>query len=207
MKVVGICGSPRAQGNTVSLISYTLDKIKEHGLDTEMIILPDKNITGCKACYSCVTEKKCVIKDDFQEVFEKMIEADGILLGSPVYHASITSELKALLDRAGFSGRWFGNEMKGASENYKWQGTAFSGKVAAPITVARRSGQTFAFAQLLLWMTVNDLTVIGSNYWNVGVAGKGGAVDAENDEEGLGILEHLAENMSNVLKKLHNKEI
>ena len=207
MKVLGICGSPRRQGNTARLISYTLEKIKERGLETEMIILPDKDIAGCRACYSCVTEKKCVIKDDFHEVFEKMVEADGILLGSPVYHASITSELKALLDRAGFSGRWFGSEMKSESESYQWKGTAFSGKVAAPVTVARRTGQTFAFAQLLLWMTVNDLMVIGSNYWNIGVAGKGGAVDADDDEEGLNILDHLAENMTNVLNKLHQKEI
>ncbi len=153
-----------------------------------------------------VTEKKCVIKDDFAGVFGKMIEADGILLGSPVYHASITSNLKALLDRAGFSGRWAGSEMKQQSETYQWKGTVFSGKVAAPVTVARRTGQTFAFAELLLWMTVNDLTVIGSNYWNVGSAGKGGAVDIEEDEEGLSILDHLAENMAYVLKKLHTKE-
>ena len=206
MKVIGISGSPRKQGNTAGLISYTLEKIKERGLDTEMIILPGKEIAGCRACYSCVTEKKCVVKDDFHEVFDKMVEADGILLGSPVYHASITSELKALLDRAGFSGRWYGSEMKAKSENYQWQGTALSGKVAAPITVARRAGQTFAFAQLLLWMTVNDLTVIGSNYWSIGMAGKGGAIDADDDEEGLSTLDHLAENMTNVLNKLHAKE-
>jgi multimeric flavodoxin WrbA len=92
--------------------------------------------------------------------------------------------------------------MKGKSENYEWKGTAFSGKVAAPITVARRAGQNFTFAELMLWMTVNDLIVIGSHYWNVGVAGKGGAVDADEDLEAASILNHLAENMAHVIKQL-----
>ena len=206
MKVIGICGSPRKEGNTSYLVSYALGKLGELGADTETIILADKNIAGCRGCYSCVREKKCVVQDDFQEVFQKMIEADGILFGSPVYHASITPALKSVLDRAGFSGRWAVSDMKDTSEKYQWKGTAFSGKVGAPVTVARRTGQTFAFAQILLWMTVNDMIVAGSNYWNVGAAGKGGAVDAEDDAEGLNILDHLAENMANIIQSLKNKE-
>lgn len=83
-------------------------------------------------------------------------------------------------------------------------GTAFSGKVVAPITVVRRAGQTFAFAQLLLRATVNDTIVVGSNYyyWNVGVAGQGGKVDADQDTEGIGIVTHMADNLGHVLKQL-----
>lgn len=92
--------------------------------------------------------------------------------------------------------------MKDKADTYDWKGTAFSGKVVSPVTVARRAGHCFTFAQLLLWATVNDCIVVGSNYWNVGVAGKGGNVDAQEDEEGIGIMKHLAENIANVIKKL-----
>lgn len=200
MKVVGIGGSPRNESNSGYLVSYCLDKLKEQGIETRYIALRDKEIAECRGCYECVKNGGCTRKDDFQDVFEAMIEADGLLLGSPVYHASITPGLKSLLDRAGFSGRWMKNRMEAKADGYQWKGTVFSGKVAAPVTVARRAGQNFAFAQLLLWMTVNDLIVVGSHYWNVGVAGKGGASDAADDAEALNILDHLAENMASLLR-------
>lgn len=204
MKVLGICGSPRINGNTEYFINVALDEIKKYGIETEIVRLGEKEVKPCKGCYGCVEAKKCTQQgDDFEEIFEKMLEADGIIVGSPVYNSAATPNIKALLDRAGFVARWAANAMKERSENYEWKGSAFSGKVAAPITVARRSGQSMAFAQLLLALTVNDFIVVGSNYWNVGVAGKGGARDAENDTEGIGIMKHMAENMAHVLKKLH----
>ncbi|HBW35259.1 flavodoxin family protein [Desulfosporosinus sp. BICA1-9] len=204
MKVIGFNGSPREKGNTEFLVETALEQLRKQGFETELVRLGDKNIDQCSGCYSCVEKKECSINDDFAELFQKMIEADGIILGSPVYHASIPPKLKALLDRAGFLGRWVVNEMKSEDSTYQWKGTAFSGKVVAPITVARRAGQTFAFAQLLLWATVNDTIVVGSNYWNVGVAGTGGKVDADQDTEGIGIITHMADNMGYVLKKLKN---
>lgn len=204
MKVLGICGSPRIAGNTEYFLNLTLSEIEKHGIETELVRLAEKEIKPCKGCYGCVQAKKCVQQgDDFDEVFAKMLEADGIIVGSPVYNSAATPNIKALLDRSGFVSRWAANTMKEKSENYDWKGTAFSGKVAAPITVARRSGQSFAFAQLLLSLTVCDFVVVSSNYWNVGVAGKGGARDAENDTEGISIMKHLAENMANVIKKLN----
>ncbi|MCC5912670.1 MAG: flavodoxin family protein [Clostridiaceae bacterium] len=203
MKVVGIVGSPRAESNTAYFMKVTLEVLEKQGIQTKFISLRNKKIQPCTGCYQCIEAKRCTVKDDFHDIFDQMVEADGLLFGSPVYHASITADLKALLDRAGFSGRWAVNEMKEKTENYNWQkGTVFSGKVAAPITVARRAGHDFAFAQLLMWMTVNDLTVIGSNYWNVGMAGKGGAVDAHEDTEGVSIMQHLAQNMAYVIKQL-----
>lgn len=204
MKVLGICGSPRIAGNTEYFVNLTLSELEKHGIETELVRLAEKEVKPCKGCYGCVKAKKCVQEgDDFEEIFAKMLEADGIIVGSPVYNSSATANIKALLDRSGFVARWVANTMKEKSENYEWKGTAFSGKVAAPITVARRSGQSFAFAQLLLSLTVNDFIVVSSNYWNVGVAGKGGARDAENDTEGIGIMKHLAENMAQVLRKLN----
>ena len=200
MKVIGFNGSPRERGNTEFLVKTALDQLRKQGFETELIRLGDKNIEQCSGCYSCVANKECSITDDFAQIFQKMIEADGIILGSPVYHASIPPKLKALLDRAGFLGRWVVNDMKSEDSTYQWKGTAFSGKVVAPITVARRAGQTFAFAQL--WATVNDTIVVGSNYWNVGVAGTGGKVDADQDTEGIGNITHMADNMAYVLKQL-----
>ena len=94
--------------------------------------------------------------------------------------------------------------MKRSSDrDYEWKGTAFSGKVAAPITVARRTGQNFTFAELLLWFTVNDFIVVGSNYWSMGVAGSKGAIDADEDREAHSILQHLADNMARLLNSLN----
>jgi len=206
MKVIAITGSPREKGNTEYFVSEALDELVRNGIETELISLRDKRIQPCTGCYNCVQAKICTLeKDDFDEIFHKMLDADGIIIGSPVYNSSVTAQTKALLDRAAFLGRWINNDIKTGSESYDWKGTAFSGKVAAPITVARRAGQNFAFAELLLWFTVNDFIVIGSHYWNVGVAGKGGAFDAENDTEGIGIMKHMARNMAYVIKSLKSQ--
>ncbi|MEY8416637.1 flavodoxin family protein [Tissierella praeacuta] len=205
MKVIGIGGSPRNNGNTEYFIRITLDALEREGIETEYISLREKTIDECSGCYYCIKERECSIKDDFQDIFKKMVEANGIILGSPVYHAGITPKLKALLDRAGFLCRWIENDMVDKNQNYDWKGTAFSRKVVSPITVARRAGQNFAFAQILLWATVNDCIVVGSNYWNIGVAGVGGRRDADEDLEGIGTMEHLASNIAYVIKNLNNQ--
>ena len=202
MKVIGICGSPRDKGNTEYLLQYTLDKLKEKGIETELIKLREKKVAYCVACYKCVKLKKCAVNDDLEEIFQKIEAADGLLLGSPVYHGAATPLLKSLLDRLGFSGRWRVNKMVDTSVAYKFTGTPFSGKIAAPITVARRAGTTSAFAELLLWLAVNDFIIVGNSYWNMSLAGKGGATNAGEDTEGLANLDHLAENMAGLLKKM-----
>ena len=117
-----------------------------------------------------------------------MKEARGLVLGSPVYLSSVVPQMMALLARATFVAYW----------NDKF----LSGKVGGPITVARRAGHNMAFSQLLLWFFINGITVPGSTYWNVGVAGAGGARDAEEDEEGLTTVVNFANNMTGILKKI-----
>lgn len=202
MKILALGGSPRKDGNTSLYLQRVLETASSLGAEVELVELGELNIEGCTGCYGCVKAGACIVKDDFQGVFQKMIEADGILLGSPVYHGSITSKLKSVLDRAGFSGRWAMNQMKEKSESYTWKGTVFSEKVMAPVTVARRAGQNFAFAQILLWCAANDAVIVGNMYWNVGVAGKGGARDAMEDTEGVGIMDGLAERMVDTIRKL-----
>jgi len=204
MKVLAISGSPREDSNTKTMIQQVLDELNKHELDTELISLCDKSILPCKACYHCVKHQSCIQKgDDFDELFTKVKNAEGLILGTPVYHGAATANLKAFIDRAGFLSRWVASEMKEKNESYNFQGTVFSGKVGAPLTIARRTGQTFAFAELLLWFTVNDFVVVGSSYWNVGMAGKGGAVDVLEDEEGILNIKYFASNMASVINKLN----
>ncbi len=189
MKVLGISSSYRKNSNSEWYLNYTLEKLAQEGFETELVSLRGKTILPCRGCYGCVEAGGCTIKgDDYLEFAEKMWEADGIILASPVYYGSVAPQLMCLLDRIGFSGRWAGKFL--------------SGKVGAPITVARRAGHNSAFSQLLLWFFINDMIVPGSTYWNVCVAGARGARDAENDEEGLQILEHFAHNMAVTLKAL-----
>jgi multimeric flavodoxin WrbA len=202
VKIIAINGSPREDGNTFQYLNMVLEEAKKLGAETELVQLAGKEIKGCRGCYQCVQAKKCTQVDDFQSIFPKIVEADAILLGSPVYHSSITAELKAVLDRAGFSGRWAKNEMKQKGESYQWGTTALSGKVVVPVTAARRAGHNFAFAQILLWAAANDCIIVGNTYWNVGVAGKGGAKDASDDAEGVGIMENLARRVVALLERL-----
>lgn len=204
MKILALSGSPREGGNTDQYLQMVLDECAALGAEkTELVRVYDLSIKGCHGCYGCVTKKACVWEDDFQQVFEKILEADVLVLGSPVYHSSITPELKAVLDRVGFCGRWAVSEMKEKSSAYEFNASILSGKIVAPVTVARRAGHNFTFAQLLLWAACNDCTIVGNTYWNVGVAGKGGAKDAEEDTEGVTTMKNLAQRIMYTAKKLH----
>lgn len=188
MQVLGIGSSLRTDSNSEYFVKYTLEKLSQEKIEVEYVSLHGKTILPCRGCYGCKVELKCTLAgDDFTEIYDKMQEADGIIVGSPVYYSSATPQLMAMLSRAGFCSRW--------------SGKFFSRKVGAPITVARRAGHSFAFAQLLLWFFINDMIVPGSVYWNVGLAGAGGARDASDDTEGKQILDHFAKNMAWVLQK------
>jgi len=190
VKVIGIVGSPRKGGNTEFFVKKALDRLAEEGLEVELITLHGKTIDPCQACLGCRGEGRCVhIDDDFAPIFDKMVEAEGIIVGSPTYFGSATPQVMALLDRAGYAGRGGGANL-------------LAGKVGAPIAVARRAGHNFTFAQLLFWYFINDMIIPGSTYWNVGVAGPGGARDAEKDEEGIRTIEHFAGKMAEVLRKV-----
>ena len=189
MKAVCICGSPRKNGNTELLLSRCASRLEQGGVSAKIITLSGKTIKGCIACGLCRERQDgtCAIKnDDFHEVFEAMREADIIVVGSPVFFGSAAPEMMALLDRAGYVSRSNGNY--------------FSRKIGGPITVARRAGQNFTYAQLLFWFTINDMIVAGSSYWNIAFGREAGEV--ENDEEGLKTVERFAENLVWLADKL-----
>ncbi|MGD0093344.1 MAG: flavodoxin family protein, partial [Planctomycetota bacterium] len=134
MHAIAICGSPRKDGNTEILLKTCLAKLKAHGVSGELIQLSGKNIKPCQACNACFKNKNraCVQKDDdFQAIFEKMLAADILVLGSPVYFGSATPQMMTLLDHAGYVSRA--------------NGSLFSRKLGGPIVVARRAGQNFTY--------------------------------------------------------------
>ena len=189
MKVIGIAGSLRARSNTLHYVKTALKVLAKEGIKSELISLRGKEIKPCNGCYDCVKKGYCTIEDDdFAVILAKMKAAEGLILGSPVYLSSVVPQMMSLLARATFVAYW----------NDKF----LAGKIGGPITVARRAGHNLAFSQLLLWFFINGITVPGSTYWNVGMAGAGGARDAEKDEEGLNTTVNFANNMADVMQKI-----
>jgi multimeric flavodoxin WrbA len=184
MKAIGIVGSPRKAGNSEILTKHCLKAIEEEGLETELIRLAGLDIKGCNACGYCFEHPdECSIKDDLQPIHKKMLAADIIVVSSPVYYGSATSLVKALLERAGFMSRG-----------------KYAGKVGGPITVARRAGQNFTFAELLFWFHINGMVNPGSIYWNVAQGMQKGEV--KKDEEGMKIVWQFGKNCARAAMKL-----
>ncbi len=189
MKVLGVSGSPRSGGNTEFLIQTALDALAGEGMQTEFLSLSDRPIKPCTACGGCATAEgiRCVQEDPaFEGVIERFLEADGILIGSPVYFGSATPQTMALLDRVGYVARANGNCLRR--------------KVGAAVVVARRAGQNFTFAQLNYFFLISEMIVPGSTYWNVAFGRQKGEV--AGDDEGIATIRDLAGNMAWLIKKL-----
>jgi multimeric flavodoxin WrbA len=193
-KVLALCGSPRPGGNTESYLNAALDVLRNHGMETELVALHDKTIASCRACYQCWHSGQGVCQltgDDFHDIYAKMVAADVLLVGSPVHYSAVHPDLWSVLVRAGFPG------MAGHPHSAP---RPFSRKIGGPITVARRAGHNFAFAQLLLWFYINEFIVPGSIYWTVGVARSPG--DAALDREGIDTAKRFAENIAWLFGKI-----
>lgn len=178
MKAIAINGSPRPGGNTEVLLKKTLEPLEAAGWDTEYLRIGGKALRGCVACMQCVERRnnKCAIENDaMNEYIQKMFAADAIILGSPTYFADVTSELKALIDRAGFV----------ALAN----GGAFSGKIGAAVVAVRRGGATHVFDTINHMFLTSSMIVPGSLYWNLGVGSL--KEEVKGDEEALSNMEHL----------------
>jgi multimeric flavodoxin WrbA len=190
MKVIAINGSARKDGNTAELIRYIFDELEKENIETELYQLAGKKIHGCTACMKCVQNKdmRCSIDDDvLNECFGKMIEADGIILGSPTYFTDVTTEMKALIDRAGFVSRANGDLLRR--------------KTGAAVVAVRRAGGMHVFDTLNHFFFITQMMVPGSSYWNIGIGKDKGEV--KNDEEGIKIMKTLGENMAWLMKKLY----
>jgi len=190
MKVVAFNGSPRKEGNTFQSLQIVMAELQKEGIETELIQVGGKALHGCTACYGCYKNKdrECVIKkDDLNSYVAKMIEADGIIIGSPVYFSNVTSEVKAFMDRAGLVAR---------ANDY-----LLDKKVGAAVLAVRRAGATFAFSAINFFFFIQQMIVPGSIYWNLAIGREPGEV--QHDEEGILTFKTLGQNMSWLLKKIN----
>ncbi|WP_292461230.1 flavodoxin family protein [Methanothermococcus sp.] len=189
MKIIGISGSPRKNGNTSFLVKEALKSAHEEGAETEFITLADKELNPCIACDVCKEEGECVIMDDINEILEKMEKADGIIIGSPVYFGGVSSQIKMLFDRS-----------RPCRVGFK-----LKNKVGGAISVgaSRNGGQETTIKQIHDFMLIHSMIVVGDKEptAHYGGTGVGGAVDAcENDEVGINTARNLGKKIVEVVK-------
>ncbi len=180
-KVLLLNGSPKADGCTATALNEMITVFHEEGIETEMIHVGNKNIRGCIACGYCRKNGKCVVDDLVNEVSGKFEEADGLVVGSPVYYGSPNGTILSFMDRLFYS-------------------TSFSKhmKVGAAVVSCRRGGNTATFDVLNKYFTISGMPVASSTYWNQ-VHGFT-AEDVKKDLEGLQTMRNLARNMAFMIK-------
>ena len=181
MKVLLINGSPKVNGNTAYALGQMAGVFAELGIETETIQVGSQLIRGCQGCGACYKLGKCVIDDMVNETAAKLAEADGMVIGSPVYYASPNGTLISFLDRLFYSN----------SADLRM-------KVGASIVCARRGGTTAAMDVLNKYFTISQMPVASSSYWNIIHGGKPG--EAAQDAEGIRTMRNLAKNMAYMMK-------
>lgn len=183
MKVIAINGSPRKKGNTYTSIKRICDKLEQEEIETEIIQVGDKTFGGCHACGACAKIGKCAFgdKDGLNEIGEKLSNADGIIIGSPVYYADINGGLKAFLDRLFYS---FG-------KNFRF-------KPGAAVVALRRGGAIHAYHTINNYFGITEMIQVPSMYWNdVHGAAAGECIQ---DEEAMQMMDALGQNMAYLIK-------
>ena len=190
MKILGINGSARENGNTAMMIERVFQTLRDKGFDCEMVQLSRERIRGCSACDTCsrVKNEKCEIDDDIvNPLIQKMKMVDCIILGSPVYFSNISPEMKAVIDRAG--------------RVCKANDYLLKNKIGAAVVAVRRAGAMPAFNDLNYFFLVEQMIVPGSSYWNLCIGRDVG--DVANDVEGMRTMDDLANNIAWLLERIH----
>ena len=180
MKVLMINGSPHQNGTTYRALKEIADTLNKEEVETEIVTVGDKQIFGCTACKGCSKTGRCVKDDMVNDIISKIEQADGLVVGSPVYYASLNGTLKCLLDRVFYAK------------------SSFANKPAAAIAVARRAGTTTTVDEINKYFMISNMPVVSSQYWNM-VFGSNGE-QAEMDEEGMQTMRTLGLNMAWLLK-------
>lgn len=187
MKVLLLNGSPNIDGCTKRALTEVSNTLNEYSIETEIIEIGSKTIRGCLDCGSCKKSGKCIIDDLVNEVALKFKDADGLVIGSPVYYASPNGTLISFLDRL-FHSTSFSKQMK----------------VGASIVSARRAGNTSSFDLLNKYFTISSMPIVSSTYWN-NVHGFT-KEDTEKDLEGLQTMRNLARNMAFLIKAIQKEK-
>ncbi len=184
-KVLLINGSPHVKGCTATALGVVADTLEQNGIETEIIHVGHKDIRGCISCYKCKELRKCVFdKDMVNEVAEKFKEADGIVIGSPVYFGAASGTMTSFLNRLFFS---LPAEVKRM-------------KVGAAVVSARRAGTTATFDQLNKYFLHGEMPIASSRYWNI-VHGNS-SNEVMKDEEGLQTMRVLGRNMAFLIRAI-----
>ena len=183
MKALLINGSPHANGCTFTALYIVAEELQKNGIETEIIHIGNKDIRGCVACGKCAELGRCVFNDMVNEVAQKFEQADGLVVGSPVYYAGPNGTLTNLLDRLFYSAHY-----------------DLRMKVGAAVVSARRAGTTAAFDRLNKYFTISEMPVVSSRYWNMmhGFTPE----DVMKDEEGCQIMRVLGRNMAFLMKAI-----
>ncbi|MEW6530528.1 MAG: flavodoxin family protein [Thermodesulfobacteriota bacterium] len=180
MKAIAINGSPRPGGNTEIMLKKVLEPLEAAGWSTGYRQIGGKPVRGCMACFKCFEKKngRCVVeKDRMNDYLEQIYAADAVILGSPTYFADVTSEMKALIDRAGFVALANGGLLRG--------------KIGAAVVAVRRGGATHVFDTINHMFLLSSMIVPGSIYWNLGMGSDKG--DVLGDEEAMRNMNHLGQ--------------
>ena len=183
MKVLLINGSPKAKGNTAFALEQMAEVFSSQGIESEIIHVGHLPIRGCIACGSCYKTGKCVFDDIVNDAAQRLKDADGLVVGSPVYYASANATLIAFLDRLFYSAHY-----------------DLRMKVGASVTVARRGGCSATFDELNKYFTISGMPVASSHYWNSIHGSRPG--EAQQDTEGIITMRNLAKNMVFLMKSI-----
>jgi multimeric flavodoxin WrbA len=190
MYALAVNGSPRKGGNTETLLQEVLGELDNEGWETELLQVGGTDIRGCLACNTCCKNKdnQCSqTKDTFNEIYSKMLRADALILGSPVYFAAVSADLKALIERAGYVA--FANDH------------AFAGKIGAAVVAVRRGGATHTFDTINHMFQMSQMIIPGSTYWNMGFGLQ--REEVTKDAEGMANMRQLGRTISWLGKAMH----
>lgn len=195
VKIIGIIGSPRKNGNTAYLVEEALEAAKDDGADIESIYIGKMEMEPCNACDICKLTGECPKDDDINMVLSKLQEAHGIIIGSPVYFGNVSSQLKILMDRS-----------RPLRSDFK-----LKNKVCGAITVgaSRNGGQETACSAIHNFLLIHDAIIVGdgapfAHYGGTGAAGAAG--EAKNDVSGIETSKNLGKRITGLAKKIHSMD-
>ena len=184
MKVLLFNGSPHKEGCVYTALQEVAGALEKEGVESEILWIGTKPVSGCLACRRCYEKGHCVLEDGVAELSARLDEFDGFIFGSPVYYGSAGGQICSFMDRLFYS-----------------SSAKLRGKPAAAVVSCRRGGATAAFDRLNKYFTISQMPVVSSQYWNQ-VHGNS-PEEVRQDEEGMQIMRTLGKNMAWLLKSIH----